>query len=205
MSVSRDGPFAFTGYDVTMAVRARCILHEETHLVAECSDLVYKPTQKLLQGVSDKEISLLCIRGRSYSYHEFNGLLSDVYVVAPVNKIAFLCTVVTRDQAHSAFAWNVKFFRRILDDIHDHDYAGKILARLEILERRGAMAILTERNGMKVPVDSRHLDKNSVVQGVKQLLKEIAPHLTQLPIDWMPHALKKNILAFVRETGNQIA
>ena len=172
--------FRYKGYDITMAVKARQILVLETHLSAECVELVYKPTQEFLKENVGKMTELVCVRNPSYSYLNFKGFSADVDIVVPYKKVAHLGTITTEEQAYDLFYWYLENFKRF-----PH--------KIDALKKQGPMGIIRERIGCKIPIDSSRLNNKSLAEGVRRYMRTFVPELAELPIVWIHYREQRKI------------
>jgi hypothetical protein len=208
--------YFFEGLDFILAVQAYRVLMIETHCQADCLRLVYKPIQRLLERTALlKPKSLLLMRGRPYAYKDFAGWSADVYVITPFKIVAYLATIVSQEHAHFAFEWYKEVFQALLESLEDLDKKrgtksaeeSRTIAqdKFDLLNKRGEMAIIRERVGCKVPVDSNEPDNATIAKGVKRYFQAFTPQLAEVKIVWLPEKRQQHFNSLIKEKAGQIA
>jgi hypothetical protein len=208
--------FFFEGLDFTMAVRACRILMIEKHYHADCRRLIYAPTQRLLKRIAIlMPNAITCIHGPPYSYEGFAGLSADVYMITPFKTVVYLATVVSKVHAEFVFAWYQETFQVALKSLREayekrqarttQEKIEMFRQKLDLVKKRGAMAILHERIGCKVPVDSDKLNTEALAKGVRRYFQAFVPQLEKTEIRWMPEETAQLLLNFIREKAGQHA
>lgn len=226
--------FFYQGFNIRLAVMARKILMMEIHPTADCQKLVYEPTRRLLRKMALAPPSmLLCLHGTPYTYGGIDGLSADVDIITPDKQVVYLATIVSRPHAQSALDTYKEEFQGILDVLQgfhamlDNLFGRKsqeekerikteiqqklelqesnIRHRLQLLSERGEMAIIHERVGCKIPVDSDKLDIRALEKGVKRYFQGFVPQLAEIDIVWMPPKKQRALRIFIRKQAEQIS
>jgi hypothetical protein len=210
MTDEQEKKFLFGHYDLTMAVTARRMLQIETHPLSECLEQVYKPVKEVLNELTEHKPSalrLICEGPFAYAPNaeapNFPGLSALIYAVLPDNRVLYLCTVVTKNLAEALFEWRSKVYGNSKDS--KGRKRRKKRAILKILERRGPMAISSERTGCKVPVSSDGIGAGEMENGVGRFMRLFTPALASVSIVWISEKLRQGILACIKDYAQKTA
>lgn len=158
-------------YDLSPAVQAMRVLRFESHNYQDCHDLVWEPTQALLDELARaKPESITCLHGLPYKTKRMKGFASNVYIVGSDNKVFYLCTVVDCVRAQSNYLWFLDTFKKFPDKVQD-------------LKKKGPMAIIRWWIMCSVPVDCIGLTPGEIQTGVRKYLSEFCPELSNISIE----------------------
>jgi len=155
-----------TEYDISLAVQALRTLVFEAHNYQDCDKFVWKPTQFWLdQFVEENPREIVCLHERLQP----DDPSCHVYMIVSQKKIVYLGTIISKEKAEA------NFFRLV----------NNFPSKARQLRQHGPMAILKCWMMCSIPAGTNKLTQETVQTGVQKYLKEFAPRLAGLPINWL--------------------
>jgi len=153
----------FEGFDIQPAIDARKVLMFEANTYEDCVKLVYRPTYLLVEELlSTNPSELLCLRGPVVFNKDQLGSYCDVDIVCLENKVVYLGTVRDWAQALANWSWFLKIYRDLPE-------------KVDVLVRRGPMAIIRHKLRCDVPVQTKKLDDDAMEDAVRKYLRTYLP------------------------------
>ena len=182
------------GYDVTLAVQAYRVLEIEAHTFEECKQLVWDPTQKILDELAkQRPKSLTFLRERPRQAQSQEGVSCGINIVGAGKKVAYIGKIVDRKKAFSIFEWFLETFKKFPDKTE----------RLRQLS--DPMTIIRWWIMCSIPVESDGINQQSAEKGIKKYLTLFAPGLAHIPISWLPEKKQAAVQAFISSQANRLA
>jgi len=163
--------------DLNLAVVAWKTLWLEARTNQERFDLIWQPTQQLLDELSaNPPPTLTCFAGKHYMFPgDSDGMAVKLFFIGGNNRVAYLSTLV--------------------DPVANEIDRQREIQRLSLINSQMALqlanasrqAIIRDAVGCRIPTDSDELDTSTATQAITRYLALRAPVLAQCAIVWLPH------------------
>lgn len=182
--------------DLNLAVTAFKTLWLEARTYQERFDLVWQPTQTLLDKLSSKPPpTLTCFAGKYYMFPaNSNGVAVNLFFIEG-NNVEYLGTLFDQTANRLDRAAEINRLKRVNQDLAQR------------LAKASPKAIIRDAHFFKLPADSNELDTLTATKAVKRYLAIRAPALAQCAVEWLPHeqgiALEERIRALAEQDATQ--
>lgn len=163
-----------TQLDLKMAITAWKTLWLETHASQERYDLVWQPTQELLDKLSaNPPATLTCFAGDYYMFpDDSNGVAIDLFFIGE-NNVVYLATLFNKAANETDRNREIARLKLVNADL------------AQKLALTDSQAISRDRRFCKIPADTDDLDTEIATRAIKRYLAIWAPALLGCEIVWL--------------------